>query len=237
VSAAAGFGAALAILLSANGALIQLSAFGFGMLGVGLTYSISRVYRTTPVVMLVLGGVVVAAFFGALVSATKYVADPENKLPAITFWLLGSLSTASWQNVLTTGPLIVLGSVALLLVRWRINLLAMGDEEARALGVRIERLKAIIIISSTLATAAAVAVTGIIGWVGLIIPHVARMLVGPDHRRLLPASIALGGTYLLLIDDIARGATAAEIPLGILTALIGAPFFAYLLRETKGGWG
>jgi iron complex transport system permease protein len=180
---------------------------------------------------------VVAAFFGALVSATKYVADPENKLPAITFWLLGSLSTASWQNVWTTGPLIVLGSAALLLVRWRINLLAMGDEEARALGVRVERLKATIIIASTVATASAVAVTGIIGWVGLIIPHVARMLVGPDHRRLLPAALALGGTYLLVIDDIARGATAAEIPLGILTALIGAPFFAYLLRQTKGGWG
>jgi iron complex transport system permease protein len=237
VSAAAGFGAALAILLSANSALIQVSAFGFGLLGVALTYGISRVYRTTPVVMLVLGGVVVAAFFGALVSATKYVADPENKLPAITFWLLGSLSTASWQNLWTTGPLIVLGCGALLLVRWRINLLAMGDDEARALGVRIERLKAIIIIASTLATAAAVAVIGIIGWVGLVIPHVARMLVGPDHRRLLPASLALGATYLLLIDDIARGATAAEIPLGILTALIGAPFFAYLLRQTKGGWG
>jgi iron complex transport system permease protein len=160
VSAAAGFGAALAILLSANGALIQLSAFCFGLLGVGMTYAISRVYRTTPVIMVVLGGVVVAAFFGALVSATKYVADPENKLPAITFWLLGSLSTASWQNVWTTGPLIVLGSSALLLVRWRINLLAMGDEEARALGVRIERLKTIIIVASTLATAAAVAVTG-----------------------------------------------------------------------------
>ena len=233
---AAGFGAALAILLSAPSALIQLSAFGFGILGVGLTYSISRVYRTTPVVMLVLGGVVVAAFFGALVSATKYVADPENKLPAITFWLLGSLSTASWQEALTHGPLIVLGCVALLLVRWRINLLAMGDEEARALGVRIERLKAIIIISSTLATAATVAVTGIIGWVGLIIPHIARMLVGPDHRRLLPASIALGGTYLLLIDDIARGATAAY-PARHSDGTHRRAFFAYLLRQTKGGWG
>jgi iron complex transport system permease protein len=236
VSAAAGFGAALAILLSANTVLIQVSAFAFGILGVALTYSISRVYRTTPVVMLVLGGVVVAAFFGALVSAAKYVADPENKLPAITFWLLGSLSTASWQNVFTSGPVIVIGVVGLLLVRWRINLLAMGDEEARALGVRVERVKAVVIVSSTLATAAAVAVTGIIGWVGLIIPHVARMLVGPDHRGLLPASLALGGTYLLIVDDIARGATSVEVPLGILTALLGAPFFAYLLRQTRGGW-
>jgi iron complex transport system permease protein len=180
--------------------------------------------------------VVVAAFFGALVSATKYVADPENKLPAITFWLLGSLSTASWQNVFTNGPVIIIGAVGLLLVRWRINLLAMGDEEARALGVRVERVKAVVIVSSTLATAAAVAVTGIIGWVGLIIPHVARMLVGPDHRGLLPASLALGGTYLLIVDDIARGATSVEVPLGILTALLGAPFFAYLLRQTRGGW-
>jgi iron complex transport system permease protein len=146
------------------------------------------------------------------------------------------LSTASWASVSTAGPPIVLGCLTLLLVRWRINLLTMGDDEARALGVRLELLKGIVILASTLATAAAVSVTGIIGWVGLVIPHVARMLVGPDHRRLLPTAMALGATYLLLIDDVARSATATEIPLGILTALIGAPFFAYLLRQTRGGW-
>lgn len=236
VSAAAGFGASVAILLSANALIIQLAAFGVGLLGVALTYGISRVYKTTPAIMLVLSGVVVAAFFGALVSGTKYVADPEQKLPAITFWLLGSLASASWASVVTVLPLMAIGTGALLLVRWRINVLSMGDEEARALGVRTEVLKGIIIVAATVVTAVAVSVSGIIGWVGLIIPHLARMLVGPDHRALLPASLALGAVYLLLIDDIARTATAAEIPLGILTAVVGAPVFAYLLRRTKGAW-
>ncbi len=236
VSAAAGFGASVAILLSANALIIQLAAFGVGLLGVALTYGISRVYKTTPAIMLVLSGVVVAAFFGALVSGTKYVADPEQKLPAITFWLLGSLASASWASVVTVLPLMAIGTGALLLVRWRINVLSMGDEEARALGVRTEVLKGIIIVAATVVTAVAVSVSGIIGWVGLIIPHLARMLVGPDHRALLPASLALGAVYLLLIDDIARLATAAEIPLGILTAVVGAPVFAYLLRRTKGAW-
>lgn len=236
VSAAAGFGASVAILLSANALIIQLAAFGVGLLGVALTYGISRVYKTTPAIMLVLSGVVVAAFFGALVSGTKYVADPEQKLPAITFWLLGSLASASWSSVVTVLPLMAIGTGALLLVRWRINVLSMGDEEARALGVRTEVLKGIIIVAATVVTAVAVSVSGIIGWVGLIIPHLARMLVGPDHRALLPASLALGAVYLLLIDDIARTATAAEIPLGILTAVVGAPVFAYLLRRTKGAW-
>lgn len=236
VSAAAGFGAALAILLSGNSVAIQVSAFAFGILGVILTYLISRVYKTTPILMLVLSGVVVSAFFGALISVTKFVADPYQKLPAITFWLMGSLSTASLKDVVTVLPSIFLGTVGLMLVRWRINVLSMGDEEARSLGVNTERLKIIIIVCATLLTAAAVCVSGIIGWVGLIIPHVGRMLVGPDHRWLLPASIALGAAYVLLMDDLARIVTSAEIPLGILTAIIGAPFFAYLLRRSKGGW-
>jgi iron complex transport system permease protein len=236
VSAAAGFGAALAILLSGNSVAIQVSAFAFGILGVILTYLISRVYKTTPILMLVLSGVVVSAFFGALISVTKFVADPYQKLPAITFWLMGSLGTASLRDVVAMLPSIFLGTVGLMLVRWRINILSMGDEEARSLGVNTERLKIIIIFCATLLTAAAVCVSGIIGWVGLIIPHVGRMLVGPDHRWLLPASIALGAAYVLLMDDLARTVTSAEIPLGILTAIIGAPFFAYLLRRSKGGW-
>jgi iron complex transport system permease protein len=186
--------------------------------------------------MLVLSGVVVGAFFSALLSGVKYVADPESKLPAITYWLLGSLNGASMNSLIMASPPIIAGSVGLLLVSWKLNVPTMGDEEARALGLRTEWLKSGIIICTTLITAAAVSVCGIVGWVGLVIPHVGRMLVGPDHRLLLPASMSIGATYLLLVDDIARTASAGEIPLGILTAMIGAPFFAYLLRKTRGSW-
>lgn len=236
VSAAAGFGAALALLVSENAAVVQVSAFIFGGVGVCITYLMSRVYKTTPILMLVLSGVVVAAFFSAMISAIKFVADPYSKLPAITFWLMGSLSTASLKELLTVIPAMLLGGTGLMLVRWRINVLAMGDDEARSLGIRTELLKGIIIVCTTVVTASAVCVAGVIGWVGLVIPHVARMLTGPDHRVLLPVSAIVGATYLLAIDDIARTASAAEIPLGILAAAIGAPFFGYLLRKTKGGW-
>jgi iron complex transport system permease protein len=236
VTAASGFGAALALLLSRNAVELQLFAFAFGLAGVALTYAIARVYRTTPVLMLVLAGVVVAAFFSALLSGAKYVADPESKLPAITYWLLGSLNGASLGGLKMALPPIIVGSIGLMGMRWRINVLAMGDEEARSLGVRTERLKGGIIVCTTLITAAAVSVCGIVGWVGLVIPHVGRMLVGPDHRILLPVTLSIGATYLLAIDDIARSASASEIPLGILTALVGAPFFALLLRRTQGSW-
>ncbi len=236
VTAASGFGAALALLLSRGDFELQLIAFAFGLLGVGITYLLARVYQTTPVLMLVLSGVMVGAFFSALLSGAKYVADPESKLPAITYWLLGSLNAASLKSLATVLPPIIIGCIGLLLVRWRLNLLAMGDEEARSLGVRTEWLKGLVIICTTLITAAAVSVCGIIGWVGLVIPHVARMVVGPDHRVLLPATLSIGAAYLLLIDDIARTATAGEIPLGILTAVVGAPFFGFLLRRTRGIW-
>ena len=236
VTAASGFGAALALLLSANAPALQLTAFAFGLAGVALTYRLARIYQTTPVLMLVLSGVVVAAFFSALLSGAKYVADPESRLPAITYWLLGSLNAASIKGLAMALPPIILGSLGLLLVRWKLNVLAMGDEEARSLGVETERLKGIVIVCTTLITAAAVSVCGMVGWVGLVIPHVGRMMVGPDHRFLLPATLSIGASYLLFIDDIARTATAGEIPLGILTAIIGAPFFAYLLRRTSATW-
>ncbi|NLD71139.1 MAG: iron ABC transporter permease, partial [Chloroflexi bacterium] len=226
VTAGGGFGAALAILLGGNTLAIQLSALCFGMLAVALTYLIGRIYRTTPTLMLVLAGIVVGSIFSALLSLIKYVADPNEKLPAIVFWLMGSLSTVSQGEVQVTVPPMALGITTLLAVRWRINILSLGDEEARALGVRVELLKGVIIVACTLVTATAVSVCGIIGWVGLVIPHVGRLLVGPNHRWLLPASLALGAGYLTLIDDLSRTITAAEVPLGILTALIGAPFFA-----------
>lgn len=236
VTAASGFGAALALLFSRNAVELQLIAFAFGLAGAALTYMLARVYRTTPILMLVLSGVVVGAFFSALLSGVKYLADPESKLPAITYWLLGSLDAASVQGLKMAVPPIAVGSAGLLLVRWKLNVLAMGDEEARALGIRTEWLKALVIVCTTLITAAAVSVCGMVGWVGLVIPHVGRMLVGPDHRHLLPATLSLGAAYMLFIDDIARTASASEIPLGILTAVIGAPFFGYLLRRTGGSW-
>jgi len=236
VTAASGFGAALALLLSKNAVELQLIAFAFGLVGVLLTYLLARVYRTTPVLMLVLSGVVVGAFFSALLSGTKYVADPESKLPAITYWLLGSLNATSTRSLAMALPPIIVGGVGLMLVRWQLNVLAMGDEEARSLGIRTELLKGIVIACTTLITAACVSVCGIVGWVGLVVPHLGRMLVGPNHRALLPATLSIGATYLLFIDCVARSAVATEIPLGILTAMIGAPFFGYLLRKTRGSW-
>lgn len=236
VTAASGFGAAVALLLSSGALELQVISFAFGLLGVLLTYLIARVYRTTPVLMLVLSGIVVAAFFSALLSAVKYIADPESKLPAITYWLLGSLNAVSTRSLAMALPPILIGGTGLMLLRYRLNVLAMGEEDARALGVRTERVKGAIIVCTTLITAAAVSVCGIVGWVGLVIPHLCRMIVGPDHRVLIPAAISVGATYLLLIDDVSRTATAGEIPLGILTAIVGAPVFAYLLRKTRGSW-
>ncbi|HEX5108108.1 MAG TPA: iron ABC transporter permease [Vicinamibacterales bacterium] len=218
VSAASGFGAALAILLSRSALELQILAFTFGLLGVAITYALARTYQMTPILMLVLSGVVVAAFFSALLSAAKLVADPENKLPAITYWLLGSFNAATLRTVAIVVPAIAAGTIGLLLVSWKLNLLSMGDEEARALGVRTEQLKIVIVVCTTLITAAAVSTCGVIGWVGLVMPHVARTLVGPDHRRLLPAALSVGASYVLAIDAIARTAAAVEIPIGILTA-------------------
>ncbi|MBU2513185.1 iron ABC transporter permease [bacterium] len=236
VSSSAGFGAAFAILMFNSPFLIQVFALAFGILGVIIAYTISRVYQTAPILMLVLSGIVVSAFFSALISVTKFVADPYDKLPEITFWLMGSLGAASLEDLLMVFPPMLIGITGLLLVSWKINILSMGDKEARALGVNAEFIKIIVIACATMVTASAVCVSGIIGWVGLIIPHIGRMIVGPDHRILLPVSLLLGAIFLLLIDDLARTIAAAEIPLGILTALIGAPFFIYLIRRTKGGW-
>jgi iron complex transport system permease protein len=236
VSGGAGFGAVLMILLSGDSFAIQLAAFVFGLVAVAATYSISRIYRSAPLLMLVLSGIVVGSVFSALISLVTYTADPHQKLPAIVFWLLGSLSTASQRDVYTTLPVMALGAVGLMAMRWRLNVISMGDQQASSLGIDVEASKRIIIICATLVSAAAVSVSGLVGWVGLVIPHLARMLVGPDHRRLLPAAIALGATYLLIVDGLARALTSAEIPLGIITALVGAPFFAILIRRTRGGW-
>ena len=233
----AGFGACIAILLGWASFYLQLSAFLFGCLAVGITYGISRVYKGASTLLLVLAGIVVGAFFTSLISVLKYVADPYDKLPAIVFWLMGSFSAVRWNEVVLVAVPILTGLTILTLMRWRINVLALGEEEAESLGVNTKRDSAIVILCATVITAASVSISGVIGWVGLIIPHIARFFVGPNYKILLPVSIAIGATYLLVIDDIARCAIAAEIPIGILTGLIGAPFFLLILIKIRGmGW-
>lgn len=236
VSAGAGLGAALAILFFGNFAAVQLLSFVFGLLAVLMTYGLSTVYRTTPVLMLVLSGMIVGALFSAATSLLKYIADPVNNMPSIVFWLLGSLNNASNKDLLVVGPIIVIGTVVLLLIRWRINLLSMGEEDARALGVDTGRIRATIILCATMISAASVSIGGIIGWIGLVIPHIGRLLVGPDNKVLLPVATLVGAIYLVTVDVIARTAMETEIPIGILTALVGAPIFAYLLRKNRSGW-
>ena len=236
VASGAGFGACLGILISGHMIVVQGLAFAFGFLAVLAAYMISRLKTGTSLLMLVLGGVIIGALFGALIGIVKYVADPQDQLPTIVYWLMGSMAGASYHHLLVGAPPILIASSALLLVRWRINVLSLGEEEAQSLGINTQLLRWLIIIASTIITAAVVSLCGIVGWVGLVVPHIGRMLVGPNHKVLLPACVSIGAFALLLIDDVARAATAAEIPLSILTALIGAPFFAYLLRKTGGRW-
>ncbi|HBW35582.1 iron ABC transporter permease [Desulfosporosinus sp. BICA1-9] len=237
VSSGAGFGAALAILIFNTQTTIYLFAFGFALLAVIISYLIGKVYNTAPTIMLVLGGTIVSSAFAALISFIKYVADPSDKLPAIVFWLMGSLASASLQDLWIAGIPMVIGMGGIWALRWRINVLSMGDRQARSLGINTTLNKGLLVIFATLATAGAVAVSGTIGWVGLIIPHIGRMIVGNDNRLLIPASFSLGASFLILIDLTGRMITGSEIPLSILTALIGAPFFVYLLKITKGkGW-
>ncbi len=236
VSAGAGFGAAIGILFFGNVFMVQLLSFVFGLAAVFLTYALSRTYRSTPVLMLVLAGIIIGALFSAATSLMKYIADPVNQMPSIVFWLLGSLNNASNRDIAVVGPIIVAGIVALYLIRWRINLLTMGEEDARALGVNTGQIRGIIIISATLISAAAVCISGVIGWVGLVIPHIGRILVGADNKYLLPVSALIGAIYLVSVDLIARTAMETEIPIGILTAIIGAPIFAYLLRKNRPAW-
>lgn len=236
VSAGAGFGAALAILYFPQPGAVPLSAFVFGLVAVGMCFLLGRTYRTAPTLVLILSGIVVGALFTALLSLLKYLADPESRLPLIEFWLLGSLSSVTRRDLWMLLALFVPCAGLLWTLRWRLNLLALGDDEARSLGINVTALRIAVILASTLIAASTVAVAGIIGWVGLVIPHAARILVGADFRRVLPASAALGACYLMLMDDLARTLTSAELPIGVLTAIVGAPVFALLLRRARLGW-
>jgi iron complex transport system permease protein len=236
VTSGAGFGAALALLLGGTALMVQGFAFGFGLLAVMVAYAGSRLYSSAPLIVLTLMGILIGSFFTSLTALTKYVADPLNTLPAITFWLLGGLTGVTWSSLPLLALITLSGSAFMWAVRWRLNILSLGDAEALALGMNPTRLKLLIILCATLMTAAAVAVGGVIGWIGLVIPHAARLLVGTDHKRLVPMSLALGASFLLVIDNISRTLLPAEVPLGILTGLVGVPILIVLLRRSQTVW-
>lgn len=230
-STGAGFGAAIAILLGASYFAITLSSFLFGLLAVVLAYAISRASRIRGTLSMVLAGIVVGSLFQSGTSFIKLIADTESQLPAITYWLMGSLVSIKTRDLAFASVPILLGLVPIFLLRWRINILTVSEAEARSLGIETGRLRLLIIISATLVTAAAVSVSGMIGWVGLVIPHFCRILFGQNYKRLIPTSALLGATYLMFVDNLARTLTTAEIPIGILTAFIGAPVFIYLIIQ------
>ena len=232
-STGAGFGAALAILLGAGYWGITLTAFCFGLAAVLLAYLLSRFSRLNTTLSLVLAGIMISSLFSACTSFVKLVADPQDQLPAITYWLMGSLSSVRGEDAAFAAWPILIGLIPLFLLRWRINLLTLSEAEARSMGLNTAQLRLVVIICATLVTAASVAVSGMIGWVGLVIPHFCRILFGYDYRRLIPASVLMGGAFLILVDDLARIVAASEIPLGILTSFVGAPVFLWLI--VRGG--
>ena len=232
-STGACFGAALAILLGLGYAVTTASSFLFGLIAVGLTYLVGRLSRIRSPLAMVLTGVMVSSLFSAGTSFIKLVADTNEQLPAITYWLMGALTSVRLDDLHFAMVPILLGLIPLFFLRWRLNLLTVSEAEARSMGVNTRLLRFVIIICATLATAASVSISGMIGWVGLVIPHICRLLVGQDTKKLLPASMLLGASFLMLVDDLARCLVTSEIPLGILTAFVGAPMFLYLI--IKGG--
>ena len=232
-SSGACFGAALAILTGQSTVMITVFALLASLLSVALVYLVGNHTRGNRVVNLLLAGIMVGSLFSACTSYIKLVADPTNQLPQITYWLMGSLSGTRMGTVRFAAVCMAVGLVPLLLLRWRMNLLTLSPDEARAMGVHTDRLRLAVILSSTVLTAAAVSVSGMIGWVGLVIPHLSRRIVGSDCRRLMPMSCLFVAAFLLLVDNMARCLTATEIPIGILTAFVGAPFFIYLM--VRGG--
>ncbi|CEO88222.1 MAG TPA: iron ABC transporter permease [Syntrophaceticus sp.] len=230
-SAGAAFGAALAILNYGSRFMITVSAFFFSLLTVSLVYLISKRVKGKSILGLILSGIIVGSLFSAGTSFIKLVADPTDQLPAITYWLMGSLAGAKMGDIKFAIIPMIIGLVPLLLIRWRLNVLTMGDDEARTMGVNANQIRIIVIICATLTTAASVSVSGMIGWVGLVIPHLARKLVGNNYNHLMPASILFGAIFLLLVDNVSRNLLTTEIPLGILTAFVGAPFFIYLITR------
>ena len=236
VSSGSAFGAALGILLSFGSVLTQAMAILFGIAATGLTFLLSRSRTQGNLLMIVLAGIITAAFCNALVSMLKYIADPLTKLPEITYWLLGSMRGASWHDVIMAASFILIPAFILFLLRWRLNILLLPDDEIRALGMNTTRIRWVIILLCTSMVAVSVSVCGQVGWVGLVIPHMARRVVGTDHRTMLPVCLSFGGIYLLLIDTIARTLMPGELPLSILTAIVGVPLFVVLFFRKGGMW-
>ncbi|KNZ40368.1 FecCD family ABC transporter permease [Acetobacterium bakii] len=238
VTSGAAFGASLGLLIGMASWKVEVMAFAFGIIAVMSTYFLSSAARRSSqnTLVLILSGMVIGTLFKSFISCVKYLADPNDALQAITFWLMGSLALIQLKDLLFLAVPVILGSIPLLFIGWKLNAMAFGEEEAMALGIHTEKLKITVIICSTIITSACVAISGIIGWVGLIIPHLVRMAIGPDNRLLIPASMLCGGIYLLVIDNISRTLFSVEIPLSILTSLIGTPFFIYLLFKTRGDW-
>ena len=237
VSTGAALGAVVGIFLSESIFLMQALAFAGGLGAVALVYAVgSRMRAHDPLLALVLTGVVIGTLLGSAIALVKYLADPYNQLPAITFWLLGSLASIAPADLALAAPLALAGLVPLVVLRWRINLLALPDDEARALGVDTRRLRMLVVACATLITASVVAISGIIGWVGLLVPHAARLLVGPGFGRLLPLAMLMGAAFMLAVDTLCRTLAAIEVPPGVLTALIGTPFFLWLFALARRTW-
>lgn len=234
VSSGAAFGAALAILLDCNSSMIQVMALTFGIIAVILTMIIAKINGSSATIMLILSGIVVTSVFNALLSGIKFVADPQSKLPAISFWLMGSMSNASFRSIAFYSPAIIAGTVIIYILRWKLNILSLSEDEAKAMGINLKLFKSLIIVASTLITASCVALCGIIGWVGLLVPHICRIVFGVNTKIIVPASISFGATFLLLVDTLSRTLLTSELPLGILCSLLGAPIFIMLLRKSKG---
>jgi len=237
VLSGASLGAAVGMIVGKSWLVVQLGAFSCGLLAVTIALSLALINRGNRLLMLILGGIISGAMFTALLSVVKYLADPYEQLPAIVYWLMGGLSATDAGTVLTVSLPMVAGILLLLALSGYLNVMSMGDEEARSLGVNVTLLRLLFIFLATIISALTVILGGIIGWVGLLIPHIARMIVGPDNRLLLPAAALIGATYLVIADDMARLLFSVEIPIGILTSLIGIPFFAFVLAKTRKGWG
>lgn len=237
VLAGASFGAALGMLVSEQWYVVQILAFLFGFLAVGIAVMIgTMVTNSRSTVMLVLGGVISGSLFTSLLSVIKYVADPYSTLPAIVYWLMGTLSTAELSNVVLIGIPMLVSVLSMIMMSKYFDILSLGDEEAKALGVNVKLIKAMAILFATLASSLSVVMAGIIGWIGLIIPHIIRMAIGPSHRSLIPLSAILGAIFLLLADSVSRLALSVEIPIGILTSLIGIPIFVIVLKNARAAW-
>lgn len=234
VASGASFGAALALLFSGSLITVQLSALIFGVVAVAITYRVSKIGGKRSIIMLVLSGMMVSSLFQAFVSLIKYVADTENQLPAITYWLMGSLSSANYKSMSIGALPIVIGCLILFVLRWKLNILSLSEDEAKTLGVNVSRLRTVVILAATMITASCVSMCGQIGWIGLLVPHMCRMFFGSNNKLVIPASISFGAVFMLVIDTVARSATTAEIPISILTSVIGAPCFMLLLRKTGG---